>query len=128
MTRDEDPMGADARGAAGRVSRVRPYTLTRGRTRSEYVLLVETLVTTLDCPQEGARHDMPEVAQIVELCRGVRSIAEVSALLGIPLGVVRVLVSDLAHQRRISVYQTDHSAGRPDRALLERVLGGLRKL
>lgn len=72
--------------------------------------------------------DMPEVREIIALCRGVRSVAEVSALLGLPLGVVRVLVSDLAAQNRISVYPTAGDSGRPNRALLERLLGGLRRL
>jgi uncharacterized protein DUF742 len=124
----DDTRGYPARpDTGGRTSRVRPYTLTRGRTRYGHVLLVETLVTTLDCPQEDAG-DMPEVGAIVRLCRGVRSVAEVAAILHMPLGVVRVLISDLASQGRISVYQAEHEAGRPDRALLERVLGGLRKI
>lgn len=124
---DEAREDAGRTDAGGRSSRVRPYTLTRGRTRYGYVLLVETLVTTLDCPQDDVA-DMPEVASIVRLCRGVRSVAEVAAILHMPLGVVRVLISDLASQGRISVYQSDHEAGRPDRTLLERVLGGLRKI
>ncbi len=65
---------------------------------------------------------------IVEVCRRMRTIAEISALLKLPLGVVRVLVSDLADQGRIRVYGTGHGPGRPERALLERVLGGLRRL
>lgn len=123
-------------GDAGRSSRVRPYAMTRGRTGHGPILSVETLVTTLDCepgePAEpggsGEPGDMPEVRAIIALCRGVRSVAEVSALLDLPLGVVRVLIGDLAAQGRISVYQTAGDAGGPDRALLERLLGGLRKL
>jgi hypothetical protein len=65
---------------------------------------------------------------IVELCRKMRSVAEISALLRMPLGVVRVLLSDLAEQGRIRVYGTGHGTDSPDRALLERVLGGLRRL
>lgn len=128
-------------GDAGRSSRVRPYAMTRGRTGHGPILSVETLVTTLDCEPGGPdgsnasepaadadAGDMPEVRAIVALCRGVRSVAEVSALLDLPLGVVRVLIGDLAAQGRISVYQTAGDAGGPDRALLERLLGGLRKL
>ena len=70
---------------------------------------------------------MPELRAIVELCRRLRSVAEISALLRMPLGVVRVLISDLADQGRIRVYGTGHGR-RPDRALLERVLSGLRRL
>ncbi|UGQ14231.1 DUF742 domain-containing protein [Yinghuangia sp. ASG 101] len=130
-------MAADDGGrtkAEGRPARVRPYALTRGRTDHNHDLHVETLVTTLDCATDDAPEsdadpgDMPEVRDIIALCRGVRSVAEVSALLDLPLGVVRVLVSDLAGQDRISVYPTAGDSGRPNRALLERLLGGLRRL
>ncbi|WP_433892416.1 DUF742 domain-containing protein [Streptomyces sp. CA-111067] len=124
------------RGADRRTARVRPYALTGGRTRFGHVLLVETFVATVDGPDEQlaltrgdwAERVMPELRAIVELCRGMRSVAEISALLRMPLGVVRVLVSDLADQGRIRVYGTGHGPGGPDRALLERVLSGLRRL
>jgi hypothetical protein len=102
------------------------------------MLLVETFVATIERPDElparaaggggWAERVMPELRAIVKLCRGTRSVAEVSALLRIPLGVVRVLISDLADQGRIRVYGTGHEPGCPDRALLERVLSGLRRL
>ncbi|WP_030672769.1 DUF742 domain-containing protein [Streptomyces rimosus] len=124
------------RGGDRKPSRVRPYSLTGGRTRFGHVLLVETFVAALDGPEErreltaGNWGDrlMPEMRAIVELCRRMRSVAEISALLKMPLGVVRVLLSDLADQGKIRVYGTGHGTGRPDRALLERVLGGLRRL
>lgn len=124
------------RGADRKPSRVRPYALTGGRTRFGHVLLVETFVATIDGPEERleltsggiAAGVMPELRAIVELCRRMRSVAEISALLRIPLGVVRVLLSDLADQGRIRVYGTGHGPGQPDRALLERVLSGLRRL
>lgn len=125
-----------ARGGGKRASRVRPYALTGGRTRFGHVLLVETLVVTSDEQDgepEGASGGFteavfPEIGAIVELCRRTRSVAEVSALLHIPLGVVRVLISDLADRGRLRVYGTGHGTGQPDRALLERVLSGLRRL
>ncbi|NYI06349.1 DUF742 domain-containing protein [Allostreptomyces psammosilenae] len=115
-------------GDHGRTSRVRPYAITGGRTRFGHVLLVETLVSAIDRPDTRPGQVMPEVRAICDLCRSVRSVAEVSALLKIPLGVVRVLISDLADSGRLRVHRTDHGAGQPDRALLERVLSGLRKL
>ncbi|MEE1804577.1 DUF742 domain-containing protein [Streptomyces sp. JV176] len=124
------------RGADRRPSRVRPYSLTGGRTRSGHVLLVETFVAALE-PGEVRREltdggapsrVMPEMLAIVELCRRMRTVAEVSALLKIPLGVVRVLLSDLADQGKIRVYGTGHGTGQPDHTLLERVLSGLRRL
>ncbi|WP_431042248.1 DUF742 domain-containing protein [Streptomyces sp. P1-3] len=127
------------RGALGRKpGRVRPYSLTGGRTRFGHVLLVETFVAALDGPDDlrgPAAADrtrvprvLPEIRAIVQLCRRMRSVAEISALLKIPLGVVRVLLSDLADQGKIRVYGTGRGPGQPDRALLERVLVGLRGL
>ncbi|WP_330332601.1 DUF742 domain-containing protein [Streptomyces sp. NBC_00536] len=119
------------RGADRRPARVRPYSLTGGRTRFAHVLPVECFVATLDpgVKAPAGRPDrMPEMRAIVELCRRMRTVAEIAALLKLPLGVVRVLVSDLADQGRIRVYGTGHGTGRPERALLERVLSGLRRL
>ncbi|MFJ9901633.1 DUF742 domain-containing protein [Streptomyces sp. NPDC101152] len=126
------------RGGDRRPARVRPYSLTGGRTRFGHVLLVETFVAALEAPEERreltksslATRVMPEMQAIVELCRRMRTVAEIAALLRMPLGVVRVLLSDLADQGKIRVYGTGtgHGTGRPDRALLERVLSGLRRL
>lgn len=136
------------RGGDRKPARVRPYSLTGGRTRFGHVLLVETFVAALEAPEErreltgGTTHVlgyggsslrstvMPELRAIVELCRRMRTVAEIAALLKMPLGVVRVLLSDLADQGKIRVYGTGtaHGTGRPDRALLERVLSGLRRL
>ncbi|CAM5528970.1 MULTISPECIES: DUF742 domain-containing protein [Streptomyces] len=125
------------RGGDRKPARVRPYSLTGGRTRFGHVLLVETFVAALEAPEErkeltngSLKSVMPELRAIVELCRRMRTVAEISALLKMPLGVVRVLLSDLADQGKIRVYGTGtaHGTGRPDRALLERVLSGLRRL
>ena len=129
------------RGGDRKPARVRPYSLTGGRTRFGHVLLVETFVgATAALEAAGERKEltnnpsgfrgMPEVRAIVELCRRMRTVAEIAALLQMPLGVVRVLLSDLADQGKIRVYGTGtgHGTGRPDRALLERVLSGLRRL
>ncbi|MFJ4923536.1 DUF742 domain-containing protein [Streptomyces sp. NPDC088725] len=124
------------RGGDRRPARVRPYSLTGGRTRFGHVLLVETFVAAIEAPEERLELTdgdvpvgvMPEIRAIVELCRRMRTVAEVAALLKMPLGVVRVLLSDLADQGKIRVYGTGHGTGQPDRALLERVLSGLRRL
>ncbi|MEU9172556.1 DUF742 domain-containing protein [Streptomyces sp. NPDC048420] len=135
------------RGSDRKPARVRPYSLTGGRTRFGHVLLVETFVAALEAPEERKeltggtaraigsgggllKSVMPELQAIVELCRRMRTVAEIAALLKMPLGVVRVLLSDLADQGKIRVYGTGtgHGTGRPDRALLERVLSGLRRL
>ncbi|PZT68564.1 DUF742 domain-containing protein [Streptomyces sp. SW4] len=128
------------RGADRKPARVRPYSLTGGRTRFGHVLLVETFVAATAAIEAADERKeltsaplsrvMPEMRAIVELCRRMRTVAEIAALLKMPLGVVRVLLSDLADQGKIRVYGTGtgHGTGRPDRALLERVLSGLRRL
>ncbi|MFF1377183.1 DUF742 domain-containing protein [Streptomyces sp. NPDC058308] len=123
------------RGGERKPARVRPYSLTGGRTRFGHVLLVETFVAALEAPEERRElpkgtlaRVMPEMRAIVEICRRMRTVAEIAALLKMPLGVVRVLLSDLADQGKIRVYGTGHGPGQPDRALLERVLSGLRRL
>ncbi|MFE0171670.1 DUF742 domain-containing protein [Streptomyces sp. NPDC059002] len=127
------------RGGDRKPARVRPYSLTGGRTRFGHVLLVETFVASnaaLEAPEERlelpkgtlSTRVMPEMRAIVEICRRMRTVAEIAALLKMPLGVVRVLLSDLADQGKIRVYGTGHGPGQPDRALLERVLSGLRRL
>ncbi len=74
---------------------------------------------------------LPEHQRICRLCFEIKSVAEISALLTIPLGVARILVADLAEAGLVAIHQPggDESAGgQPDVTLLERVLSGLRKL
>ncbi|MEU6121383.1 DUF742 domain-containing protein [Streptomyces sp. NPDC047123] len=135
MSSSSGPAKLPQRGGDRKPARVRPYSLTGGRTRFGHVLLVETFVAALEAPEErlelpkgSLARVMPEMRAIVEICRRMRTVAEIAALLKMPLGVVRVLLSDLADQGKIRVYGTGHGPGQPDRALLERVLSGLRRL
>jgi hypothetical protein len=108
---------------------VRPYAWTRGRTRPAYDLAVETLLSTT---AQGRDHDQVtqyEHRMIADLCREPKSVAEVGALLSLPLGVARVLLGDMAAHGSIVVHETASSTGdAPDMALMERVLSGLRRL
>ncbi|WP_460955063.1 DUF742 domain-containing protein [Parasphingorhabdus pacifica] len=107
---------------------VRPYAWTGGRTKSSYQLELETLVSTSDLCRT-AHLERPEHCSIVDLCQQPRSVAEVGARLGVPLGVAKVLLSDMADLGLINVHrtvqETDHSA---HLMLMERVLSGLRRL
>lgn len=108
---------------------VRPYAWTRGRTRPLYDLAVETLVSTSDHGRDVAALTSVEHRAVAELCRRPRSVAEVAALLSLPLGVARVLLADMAHIGLLAVHRTASSSGDvPDFALMERVLSGLRRL
>ncbi|MEU1052666.1 DUF742 domain-containing protein [Streptomyces sp. NPDC005876] len=109
---------------------VRPYAMTGGRTRPRYQLAIEALVHTTAQPHQ-MQGQLPEHQRICNLCREIKSVAEISALLSIPLGVARILVADLAEAGLVAIHQPggDESAGgQPDVTLLERVLSGLRKL
>jgi len=101
------------------------YALTGGRTRSlGRDLPIESMVTTT---AEGMRALVSlqfEQREIVLLCRRPQAIAEIAAKVQIPLGVARVLVSDLTAAGALAVHLP--SAERPDRAILERLLSGLR--
>lgn len=104
---------------------VRPYVLTGGRTRAGIEFAIEALITSVLRP--GSVGEPMEHARIRELCREPRSVAEVAALLGMPLGVARVLLADMLAVGAVQVHRTV-DAGGPDLALMERVLAGLRRL
>ncbi|MBV6703531.1 DUF742 domain-containing protein [Kitasatospora aureofaciens] len=109
---------------------IRPFAMTGGRTRPRYELALEALVSADVDPQRLATL-LPEHQRICTLCTEVKSVAEVSALLSLPLGVARILVADLAEAGLVAIHQPasgGESGNQPDVTLLERVLSGLRKL
>ncbi|GAA2225803.1 DUF742 domain-containing protein [Streptomyces amakusaensis] len=109
---------------------VRPYAMTGGRTRPRYQLAIEALVSTTADPM-NLQGQLPEHQRICRLCFEIKSVAEISALLHIPLGVARILVADLAEAGLVAIHQPggdEAAGGQPDVTLLERVLSGLRKL
>jgi hypothetical protein len=108
---------------------VRPYAWTRGRTKSGLELAVEALVSTSQRGREQLAMLQVEHQAVAELCEQTRSVAEVAALLQIPLGVARVLLGDMAGDGVVTVHQSASSTGNmPDLALMDRVLRGLRRL
>jgi hypothetical protein len=107
---------------------VRPYAVTGGRTKPRYQLQIEAMVAASHYEARDLSVLSPECQAILGFCRDWRSVAEVSAVLRMPLGVARVLIADMAMEGLVRVHQIDHEQGRPDINLLERVLSGLRKL
>ncbi|MFB7029600.1 MULTISPECIES: DUF742 domain-containing protein [unclassified Streptomyces] len=117
-------------GSGGHNPLVRPYAMTGGRTRPRYQLAIEALVSTTADPSR-LQGQLPEHQRICRLCFEIKSVAEISALLSIPLGVARILVADLAEAGLVAIHQPggdEAAGGQPDVTLLERVLSGLRKL
>jgi Protein of unknown function (DUF742) len=108
---------------------VRPYQVTRGRTKPRYQLEIEAMVASSPYQTRDLSQLSPECRAILELCREWQSVAEISAVLRMPLGVARILVADMAAEGLVRIHQLNHAqGGGPDVKLLERVLSGLRKL
>lgn len=109
---------------------VRPYALTRGRTRSgRGDLALEALVRGVDGASDSA--STPERRRILELSTAsILSVAELSAHLSLPLGVVRVLVGDLADEGLLVVHTGSPSAApaATNLKVLESVLNGISAL
>jgi len=105
------------------------YALTQGRTRvAVNELSLETLVTMTEFASRHQEALRMESQAIVSMSVRPISVAEIGAILRLPVGVARVLVSDLVAAGCLSVSQpvpTD-AHGRPSREILERLLGGLR--
>jgi hypothetical protein len=106
---------------------VRAYSWTGGRTTSSYQLEIETLVSAVDWDYPGAMKS--EYHEVISLVARPRSVAEIAALLRLPLGVAKVLLGDMAERGLIDVHSTASADGaQPDLGLMERVLSGLRRL
>src|SRR4051794_26947741 len=105
---------------------VRPYTLTGGRTAPKVELPFEA---TLRREAGGVEPTDANLLQILTVC-DKRSVAEVSAHVHMPIGVVRVLLGDLIEQGHVRVQATLNADSSSDerRELIERTLRGLRTL
>lgn len=123
----EPTMGKPVETITPRSRRVRPYSLTGGRTHTQQHLLVETLVSTPQYDPVLSDTLMPESRALYERARSRASVAELSVELGLPLGVIRVLVGDLATRGAIFVHPTAY-AYQNDTHVLERILDGLKRL
>lgn len=102
------------------------YAVTGGRTRSaDHDLPLESLVTATDRFTDDLQ---PEYRSIVLRASHPLSLVEIGADLGIPVGVARVLVSDLAGAGYLVVHAPPPASagGGPTPEVLNRLLEGLR--
>lgn len=125
-----DAIGRHATGAqqahGGRVVPV--YALTGGRTRSSTGgadMPVETLVTVTPAGHRVGELHL-EYRATVELAAQPISVIEIGAALRVPVGVARVLVSDLVDAGYLAVHLPPSTDGTPAPEILERLLEGLR--
>jgi hypothetical protein len=118
---------------AGEQGRVVPaYALTRGRAGAgERALPLEAMVCATTRGEAALSRLRYERRAAVALAATPVAIAEVASHLDVPLGVARVLVSDLAEEGLLALHlpvvAIDPSgAADPEPELIERLLGGLR--
>lgn len=128
MTEDTERWFDDAAGPV-----VRPYAMTRGRTRSaaeeKLDLIAVVIAESLEGRPLSDQTLSPEHLDIVELSRMTpQSVAELSAELDLPIGVVRVLIGDLLHAALVRVSRPVPPAELPDERILREVINGLRAL
>ena len=106
----------------------RLYTVTGGRSRAQRVDLdLVTLIVSEANPAPGMQS---EHVKILRMCRNPTAVVEVASELGLPVSVVKILLSDLLHAGRVSARHPP-SRGRaqlPDAAVLKKVLSGLQNL
>lgn len=105
---------------------VRSFALTggRGRPKNDAFDLLTYVVTT-DEAANMRRMLHPEQRAIVDRARTPASVAEIASYVDLPVGVVRVLLSDLAERGAIT---TVDSHPVPDDDLLKAVIRGLQSL
>lgn len=109
------------------ISLVRPYLLTSGRAQPvDQSLEIEAQVVTIH-PAASAAQLAFERRDIVALCREPKSVAEVASILGLHIGVARVLVADLAQLGYLAVTRPGAQQSH-DVDLIERVIRGLESI
>lgn len=107
----------------------RPYTVTGGRTRLQGTWRFDLVDTVWRPPDSGdVTYQTPERTQILELCRTPVTVAELAAAVGLPLGVVRVVLDDLLGENLIEVTAAAPRGRVTDVRLLDRVRNALQSL
>jgi hypothetical protein len=117
--------GDTGRRPGGRVVPV--YALTGGRTRATdgSQIPLETLVTVTSSGSYAGDLQL-EYSETIRLAARPVSVVEISALLRVPAGVARVIVSDLVAAGFLEIHLPPTGGDGPPPAVLERLLEGLR--
>jgi hypothetical protein len=102
----ETPALADQSDVDGADDFIRPFIVTEGRTQPlRDGLRIETMVRALPAALSAPLRF--EKRRLVELCQTPLSLAEIAAGMGVPLGVARVLVADLANSNLLSFQEPE---------------------
>jgi hypothetical protein len=106
---------------------VRPYVITHGKAipdANQFSLI--TLVTAADGHQQRTAQLDPERRAVLELCSGgYLSVAEIAGHMRLPLGVVKIVLSDLSEGGHVVTRAPATRAQLVDRQILQEVLDGL---
>lgn len=106
---------------------VRPYAITGGRTSVEGLQLeLESQVVATDRGRANQHRYRWEAARVIEACDSATALIEISAKLELPVGVSRVVVSDLIKQGAVELLIEEEPSSYSE--LLEKVLDGIRNL
>jgi hypothetical protein len=104
---------------------IRPYAITGGRTDGTTEITLETHIQATPLADDLIAGYRWEAVDLINLVRSPMALIEIAARLTVPIGVAKVLVSDLvadgALQLQVRVEKNYAS-------LLERVLDGVRNL
>lgn len=114
---------------------VRPYAVTGGRTEpadGEPLDLLAVVVAVGDLPAERAllldQGLTPEHRRILAVCRHRSTVADAASDVGLPVGVVRVLIGDLIQAGLVSVARQRTGDEQISHDMLQEILNGLRTL
>jgi hypothetical protein len=106
---------------------VRPYFVTGGRTRTHRPLAIEALATLTERGHGALASLRLERLVIARICVRPTSVAEIASRAGLHLGVVRVLLSDMASEDLVTT--SDAPLGVADDIdLITRLIHGVRAL
>ncbi len=110
------------------INGVRAYAMTGGRSQANGVLEFETMLQSTGGGREALTAMKFERAQILRLCQSdPQSVAELSALLRVPIGVVRVVAADLLSEGMLESFQPSANVA-DDVLLITRLIAGVRSL
>jgi hypothetical protein len=108
---------------------VRPYALTGGRTRprGESFDLLAVVGSAVDAKAIDRMLLEPEQAHVLRFCRRPTPVADLASELDLPLGVVRIMLSDLRERGLITIGKPVRT-GLTDPRVLKDVVDALRRL
>lgn len=122
--RIDDDLVDDDGDETGRL--IRPYAITGGRTGADTDISLEAQIQASTRSGELDGRYRWEAARLIALVEQPMALIEIAARLEIPIGVARVLVSDLVDDGAVVLHVPQSAPSFT--SLLERVLDGVRNL